>query len=396
MEEIRFIHNIPRPASDIGAGAAPLAAAVLLALLVLSLSACSPPQDLAVSANSTLEQGQPATRNMNAYPLNKVVCDPWSSGTGPVGNENGIRARLGVRGTGQPAWTQSSDYVTHGQMSAQNLFFSDLFVPTRMFDQGFATQTSSVVANDQGEKLIEYFGLRFQTQLRLTAGDVPGDYEFAILSDDGTTMTIDNQTTLISNEGTHPSKLGCGTHKISLAAGDRKDLDITYYQGPRLHISMILLWRPASATAEPLCGSSGNHLFFDPDHGSNPQQAYKDLLARHWAPVPARNFFLPGQQVFNPCVQGEPLEISGFAIKEVSSFQAELIWQSSRPATSQVLVRKVSTNEERLTDSDQILRTTHELRVEGLESDVTYELQAVSVADDGAKALGPKIVITTP
>lgn len=373
-----------------------------LLTLTLPLIACTPKTTLDITGESLEAQGQPSNRNMNAFPLNKTVCDPWSGGTGgPDSSQNGVRARLGHRSSGQPAWTRSTDYLDKGVASGRHLFFSDLNVPTRLFEKGFATETSSVVTDDQGEKLIEYFGLGFSSQIRLGTDDPAGDYEFALISDDGTTMKIgsnDAQKVLIDNEGDHPTRMGCGTERVSLQHGQGLDIDISYFQGPRMHIAMMLVWRKvtASTRSEPLCGASGNDFFFNPDDGSKPKANYRDLLSRGWAPVPARNFFLPGQAVFNPCVTGEELQITNASVVEVSSFQAEIQWKSSRAATSQALVRRISTNEEYLTDSDQMLRTSHQLLIQGLESGEDYDIQPVSVAEDGAKAFGAKIRITTP
>lgn len=379
-----------------------------LVVMTLPLLACTPSTSLDLQSRSLAAQGQPSTRDMNAFPLNKTVCDPWSGQT-PSTSENGVRARLAHRSSGQPDWNRSEDYLRQGTASGRTLFFSDLNVPTRLFDQGFATQTSAVVTNDAGEKLIEYFGLQFSTQLRLGTDDPAGDYELAILSDDGSTLRISEARgtigpadasgeVLIDNEGAHPTRLGCAKRAVSLQQGQGLDLDLSYYQGPRMHIAMILLWRPtnASVTPEPLCGASGNDFFFDPDRDSSPQKNYRSLLSRGWRPVPAKNLFLPGQSVFNPCVTGENLEITDFALVEASSFQIDIQWRTNRAATSQALVKRVLTGEEFLTDSDQLLRTTHVLRIEGLESDETYEIQPVSVAEDGAKVIGEKLTVKTP
>lgn len=390
MDDIRMTRNV------LAVWAGPL-------MVTLPLIACTPKTSLDVSAQSLGAQGQPSRRNMNAFPLNKTVCDPWSGGA-PDTSQNGVRARLAHRAAGQPEWTRSRDYLEKGVASGRSLFFSDLNVPTRLFHQGFATQTSSVVTDDRGEKLIEYFGLGFVTQIRLGTDDPAGDYEFAILSDDGTTMRVGagdgggGMRVLIDNEDAHPTRMGCAEERVALEHGQGLDVDITYFQGPRMHIAMVLMWRPVTASTrrEPLCGAMGNDAFFNPDKGSKPLANYAALLARGWKPVPARNLFLPGAAVFNPCVTGEELEITGSAIVEVSSFQAEIQWRSSRPGTSQALVRRLATGEEYLTDSDQMLRTVHQLRIEGLESGEDYEIQPVSVAEDGAKAFGAKLFISTP
>lgn len=372
--------------------------------LTLFLSACQNTMRvdseklLGFSAEPALQMAQ---RNMNASPLNKTICDPWNEGE-PGLAENGLRAKLAYRGLQQTTWSKSTDYLEKGQMSGKNLFFNDLFVPTRRFEKGFATQTSQVVTDDMGQRLIEYFGLQFESEIRLNSGDAEGAYQLALLSDDGATLTLHagaQKEEHLANEGVHASRLACATQSVHLQRGESLPISLSYFQGPRYHISLILLWRPVSGVqlpAEPLCGREGNNVFFDPDRDSEIQPAYHDLLARGWKPVPAANFYLPGQQNFNPCVSGEPLELSSFKLLEVSSYQADLTWRTSRPATSQALVRDLTNGGERLTDSDQGLRTQHALTVTGLDSGVLYEIQAVSVAEDGSKAFGASVRFTTP
>lgn len=372
------------------------------ALTPFMLMACEKSGLLEARLNTeSYVSGLSSTRDMNQFPLHKVVCDPWSGGGGMTKPEQGIRARMAYRGAGQKAWSNSVDYLNHGQVSSQLLFFTDLSVPTRMFDQGFSTQTSQVVKDDAGEKLIEYFGLEFATDLRLDPTQSATSYEFALLADDGVTLEIGEGSqaqTLIKDEGDHPTRMSCGEFSVPMEHSRTLPIKLNYFQGPRYHIALTLMWRPTSAglaKSDPLCGHSGNDLYFDPDT-SAPKKSYKDLEARGWRPVPAGNFYLPGQQIFNPCIEGEKLEISGFKVLEISSYQADVAWNSTRPATSQVLFKKISTGEETLTPSDNMLRTDHSLLVTGLEPDETYEIQAVSVAEDGSKAFGPKTILKTP
>lgn len=370
-----------------------------LALVPLSflIAHCSRPNlDDQVTAATTLP-GQAANRNMNAFPLNKLVCDPMG---GPIGTnlKNGIEAKLAYRGATQPRWYSSTDYLDKGVKSDKKLFFSDLFVPTRMFSEGFATQTSSVIVDDLGERLIEYFGLNFKTELRLIGDQPSGKYDLAVLADDGVMVASigeGGKATLLSGDGDHPTKMICG-NPIDLTNGSGKSLDITYYQGPRYHISLVLLWRPAKAGKDPLCNQEGNNLYFDPDNGSKPKQGYKDLLARGWKPIPAANFFLPDQVEINPCVPGEPLQINGPTISEIFFNQVDLVWKTDRAATSQVLVKDVETGAETLTISDNLLRTSHQVSVAGLTSGKTYQFRAVSVAEDGGKVVSIPLTVTLP
>lgn len=359
---------------------------------------CAKPNlDDSVSASSTVT-GQIASRDMNKYPMNKVVCDPMG---GPIGTnlKNGIEAQLSFRGATQPRWYSAGEYITKGIRSDKRLYFSDLFVPTRMFSDGFATQTSSVVTDDSGSKLIEYFGLRFKTELRLTAKQAAGAYDIAVLADDGVTVSVlgaNGSNTIVNGDGDHMTKMSCGSKPLDMTHGSGKTLDIKYYQGPRYHIALVMMWRPAQSGKDSLCNQEGNDLFFNPENGSKPTQKYKDLLARGWRPIPAENFFLPDQVEINPCVAGEPLQLQGPTITSLFYNQVNLAWTTNRAATTQVLVKDMETGAETLTSSDQMLRMNHEISVTGLESGRTYEFRAVSVAEDGGKVISIPVTATLP
>jgi hypothetical protein len=157
-----------------------------------------------------------------------------------------------------------------------------------------------------------------------------------------------------------------------------------------------MLWRPAQEGQDPMCNKQGTHLYFDPDKNSEPKQAYLDLLARGWQPIPAENFFLPDQVEVNPCVPGEPLQLDGPTITEVFFDQVDIVWTTNRAATSQVLVQDVETGAETLTASDQMLRMSHAVSVKSLTPGKTYKFRAVSVAEDGGQVISIPRTVTLP
>ncbi len=341
--------------------------------------------------------------DVNANPLHKTVCDPFE-GNAPTNLEHGIRASLHPLASNMPRLYSSVDYVNLASKSEQKLFFADLNVPTRLFQTGFSTKTNDVLKDDTGAKLIEYFGVKFETVIRLTPEDEEGDYELALLSDDGTTLKVVGGTaknpvleTLIDNDGDHPTRMGCSNKLVSMNSGNTLPIQLTYYQGPRFHISNVLMWRKASAAGkDSQCGKSGNSLYFNPDKSSEPQQAYKDLLARGWKVVGKENFFMPKTESYNPCVEGTAPVISDFRVHEVLLTGAFLTWKTDIPSTSQVKLINTATGEVILTDSDNALRTTHEVQVSGLQPGSSYSAQAVSVSDNLGHAMSDIIMVFTP
>ena len=346
--------------------------------------------------------------DINAYPLNKVVCDPGGGGGGPTSPKNGIKSELFYRGSGQPRYYRAEDYIAHTTKSEANLFFSDMFVPTRMFSEGFSTQTSGVLKDDNGNKLIEYFGLKMNTNIRLTQEDAEGVYEFALLSDDGSIMKIKEAgswRSIISNDGDHPTRLGCSSERITMTSDTKLETEVMYYQGPRYHISNVLLWRKLSdsqmAGQDPRCGLTGNNTWFDPNNNSTPTAEYNNLLSRGWKVVRPENFFLPDesneQTQYNPCTPGTNPIISNFRINELTSTDVFVSWTTDIPSTSQVLLIEVATGNARLTATDNVLRTNHSLQVNDLlNPDVLYSIQAVSVSEDLGRAISTPIEFRTP
>ncbi len=368
----------------------------------LSLLACSKGQNL--SSGSPIYQetyGTPVAYlkyDINANPLDKTVCDPFNDQPA-VAVDKGVKASLFYQPAGQPRLSNSMDYVTKAHASGQKLFFADLNVPTRLFNQGFASQTHDVVNDDQGQKLIEYFGLKFETTLKLAANDEEGDYELALLADDGTTLKVgagDIQNVLISNDGDHPTRMGCASDIVHMTKDSSLPITLTYYQGPRYHIANVLLWRKANqAGKDVLCGQNGNNLFFDPDHGSAPQSAFLSLQARGWKVVSQDNFYLPASESYNPCVQGTAPVIANFMTNEIFSSGVFLSWETDLPASSQVKIVNKATGEVVLTAADNALRTTHSVQVLGLAPGTDYTAQAVSITADLGRDLSDILNFTT-
>ena len=89
--------------------------------------------------------------------------------------------------------------------------------------------------------------------------------------------------------------------------GARLPIAVDYYQGPRFHIALMVLWRKlpdanASSLADSACGLSGNDRFFNSNQSpSVPSQTYLDLLSRGWSVVAPQNFLLPLNSPMNPC-----------------------------------------------------------------------------------------------
>src|SRR5690606_23779504 len=138
---------------------------------------------------------------------------------------------------------------------------------------------------------------------------------------------------------------------------------------------------------DPLCGSSGNELFFDYNNGSEPLSAYKKLLKRGWGPATAQNFDLPEKYTYNPCTAGEAPKITNFTMTHLSDTHATFTWETDIAATSQVMITDAETGDVIVTTSDNILRTTHQVTVTGLTSGTAYESRGISISESLGKSI---------
>jgi hypothetical protein len=103
------------------------------------------------------------------------------------------------------------------------IYVSALNIPLRDFTEGFPGVTKR-----QEWFAIDYTG-RFWIQK-------PGLYRFALTSDDGSRLDIDDQT-VVDNDGIHPVLTKSGA--VELAGGIHR-IRVQYFQGPRLQVALVL------------------------------------------------------------------------------------------------------------------------------------------------------------
>ena len=385
----------------------PLTATIFSTLLTAAFtSSCTVKQQSAQENLTQTESNRAISQmkvNVNQYPSSKIVCNPFDGTAPQITYEQGIKASLHYLTNGMPRMYKATDYVQFAHKSDKTIFLKDMNVPTRMFTEGFTTPNGDYLKNDAGEKLIEYFGLKMNTNLILSDNDAEGLYELALLSDDGSNLTIKSgndplaDELVIANDGDHPTKMGCAQNTVRFRKNVMIPIEVTYYQGPKYHISNVLIWRKATtAGADPLCNQSGNHLYFDPDKGSVPQKAFNDLLARGWKVVQPENFRIALDKVdYNPCVQGTNPVISNFTVGEVVLTSVSFAWTTDIPATAQLQLTNTTTGVVTTTTSDNFLRTSHDVIVDGLQPNTEYKVQAVSISQDLGRSMSPELRFRT-
>jgi hypothetical protein len=239
-----------------------------------------------------------AASTSNANNANNILgCVPNT----PGGSSMGIQGTLYYLAPGAANYSDVNDYIKNGTVGKTTYFWSQLNVPTHNYSGGFAQGNGALVTTNSGSTLTENFAFDMRTQIGLSSTDTAGDYEFALISDDGAVLnfadTSGNFQTVVNNDGLHPTQFACATSVVHLDATTKLSTQIKYYQGPRDYISLIVMWKKIAAGSKidtMYCGDQGNTLFFDSSKTpSTPQAEYNALLARGWAPLKAGNYTLP-------------------------------------------------------------------------------------------------------
>lgn len=384
---------------------ASLRVGVILGLVVMVLGCEAPINQPVVGDDGTI--GEPV-ESLPPEPENpplfvdptKLICNPFSApGNGyPDNRSQGLVGELFYLQPGQPRYASTLDYFTHGTRIDATMFLNQVNVPTRPFDRGFVTAEGMPIQTDAGDTLYEWFALKMETQLKLAAGDLPGNYQFALLSDDGSFMNIQdgsgNWVTHINNDGLHSTRLGCATQPIAMTSSTRLATELLYHQGPRYHIAVMLMWRPwptnPTEVNDPLCGRQGNSLYFDST--VNPPAAtssYNALLSRGWKPVSPENYELPQRLSANPCdylPAEQNLTVSNFTIFAVTRTSMTVSWTSSIPSFTRVEFWRTGTSSTVVTALSSQLTTNHTATITGLASNTQYSIRGNSVSPRGQSA----------
>lgn len=224
-------------------------------------------------------------------PPTNVVCDPFNQANiidpklGIEGTLHSAGARLSTNMCENNSQCTSRDYVKLGTKIDAVLFLSQVYVPTRNFTVGFSPEGQPALQDANNQDLVEWFALDLKSQLVLDMGDDEGDYQFAIISDDGHTLDIDNAEVL-KDEGEHSPRLACSSGSVNFKKTDKRPFRLTYFQGPRTQISLVWLWRKVDNTTDLSdCGSSDGYLV-------NQSNLPQSLSQRGWKVIQPGNFLL--------------------------------------------------------------------------------------------------------
>lgn len=377
---------------------------------VLALTGCLGDSSQSGSENGTNVVSEPETNILPPLTApERTICDPFQTRS-TTDRDRGVLASLFYRDLDQPRWYTARDYIEQGVMVESTLYFDQLFIPTRRFDTPFVTSAGEpVLYQNQNpdappQAVYEYFGLRFESQLQLAENESEGNYQLAVLSDDGAVFYFKNEDgtlrPFINNDGDHGTKMKCATESISMRRGEKKPFVLEYYQGPRFHISLVLMWRPTPAADDldrPFndieCDKQGNTRYFNPEIlpdpndplkvPSPPTSVFYEMQARGWKVLQNSNFYFP-EQASNPCTPSEDLlTTSLFAINRITRTSVTVSWKTNLDSFSQIEIRNLTTGTTETTTLRTVSEKDHIHSIEGLTANNLYVIRGISVTPGG-------------
>jgi hypothetical protein len=103
------------------------------------------------------------------------------------------------------------------------IYTTELNIPSQDFQQGFPGVT----------KKFEWFAIDYTGRFWIAK---PGVYRFALTSDDGARLYIDDHL-VVDNDGVHPAETV--TSSATLEGGIHR-IRVSYFQGPRFQVALVL------------------------------------------------------------------------------------------------------------------------------------------------------------
>jgi hypothetical protein len=365
----------------------------------LMFTACDPTGDSSGCEGGTCVVDTPSEVLPPLTTPDRTICDPFGTHSA-VARDRGVVGNLAYLSDEMPRYKHARDYVDYGHLVQSTLYMDRIMIPTRAFDLGFTTQQGETIMNSNGQPMYEYFGLKLEGQLQLGVAEADGPYQLALLSDDGAVLYQKNSdgslVPIIDNDGDHATRMACATQPVNLVAGQKFPFQLEYYQGPRYHISLVVMWRPWTTDAEAECGQSGNSRYFDSTVvPSKWQPLFYDMLTRGWKPLENENFYFPAQ-ASNPCVPPEaPLTVTGYSVTSTrTSVTASFV--TSVNSFGQVHARNVATGAETASDVDVTAGTNHTIALSGLSANTVYAVWVTSTSVGGQTAKSDERGVRTP
>ena len=191
-----------------------------------------------------------------------IICDPFTDspsecphGKGLVGNLYYLdQATINSSSIEFLNNVRLDDYLQYGSKIENPVYMNQVDVLYTGFTNGFTTSSGETLQNRNGQRLIEWFSIRFTSSLLPNRGNEDQSYEFAIQSDDGMRVLLDGEV-ILEDDGLHVPRWKCTQTSYEFSPSMRKPLEIHYFQGPGNALAMRFFYRVAGSK-QP-CPSGG-------------------------------------------------------------------------------------------------------------------------------------------
>lgn len=196
-----------------------------------------------------------------------VICDPLSAVANcDLTSEKGLVGYLYYLTDEQAPLIQGSDlrntvladYINYGYKANKVILMTGIEVEPQSWTTGFQQANGQMVKDNKGNDLFEWFSLDLYGFISLPVGS----YEFAMVSDDGMLVEM-NDTVVLNDDGLHSPRWKCSSDSLSFQQDEKKLIHIQYFQGPRTQVAMKLMYRPATGSTS--CDKDGDWMLVPRD-----------------------------------------------------------------------------------------------------------------------------------
>lgn len=345
--------------------------------------------------------------NVNILPKSNYICEPFgSSSSSSDQNQAGLKAELAyIDSSLSNSSGEKSGYLAVDYFSGKDpfikvdstVFLSQINVPSRTFSEGFKISSNSFLMDKHNSLLIEWFALKIQSILKLSADDDEGFYEIATISDDGSALFIqenESLTKLVDNDGGHATQMRCASKLINLKKDSRIPFVYYYNQGPRYEIANVMIWRkvlnPDQYVQHSLCNEKSIENFWNPKD-SSPGPYWESLQKDGFKILNAGNFELPNSQ-FNPCSTQNTNLIKLFKFSDIIDGSTQMTIDFSQPGSIKAQLFKIVDNQKKLikeySNSDSKIRDQVTLDLKELTGSQEYAIEfLIQIPDQNVRFL---------
>ncbi len=211
--------------------------------VILFIYSCQPKTEDSSQENNEQQLAAEAAYEVRLIQYLNSVCSPFDDDV----NIPGIRAKLYQ---GAPNSQVLDDFMVRGKLINENIYLSKLAIEPRNFTKGFEQNSGEMLKDENGDVLVEWFGLDMESYIKLRDDQEEGYYTFMSNIDDGFELDLlsnNEWQRAIGYDAWTPPKYHCYTTKegsqsvaFRFTADTILKMKARYFQGPRYHISMEL------------------------------------------------------------------------------------------------------------------------------------------------------------